>query len=116
MSDPFRIVDLRSRIMKSAALILLVGLMGVIGYLQFGTVITGGRIVEAEVIRIGTAPTGGVAGANVPVLTVRMPDRSIRQLNATWADVRDCRAGRSISIRQQGAALLVGRPGCDTND
>ena len=116
MTDPFRTVALRGRIMKAGALLVLAGLMAAIGYLQFGTVITGGRVVEAEVLRIGTRPTGGVAGANVPVLVVRMPDRSIRQLKATWADLKDCKAGRSISIRQQGAALLVGRPGCDTTD
>ena len=88
--------------------------MVVIGYLKFGTVITDGRAVEAEVLRLGTQPTGSVAGADLPVLTVRMPDGSVRQVQATWADVNACKPGRSISILQQGTAVLVGRPGCNT--
>jgi hypothetical protein len=100
--------------MKAGALIALTGFVVVTGYLKFGTVITDGRAVKAEVLRIGTRPTGGVAGANLPVLTVRMPDGAIRQVRATWADINDCRPGRSISIIQQGTAVMVGRPGCDT--
>ena len=102
--------------MKAGALIILTGFVILIGYLEFGTVITGGREVKAEVLRLGTRPTGSVGGANLPVLTVRMPDGSIRQVKATWADVNDCKPGRSISILQQGNALVVGRPGCNTTD
>ncbi len=114
MTDPFRTVAFRARIMKASALIILIGFVVVIGYLEFGTVITDGRAMKAEVLRVGTRPTGRVAGANLPVLTVRMPDGSIRQVLATWADVSDCKPGRSISILQQGTAVLVGRPGCNT--
>jgi len=114
MTDPFKTVAFRSRTVKASALIVLTGIVVAIGYLKFGTVITGGRAVKAEVLRLGTRPTGGVAGANLPVLTVRMPDGSIRQVRATWADVNDCKPGRSISILQQGTAVLVGRPGCYT--
>lgn len=102
--------------MQVGALIILGGFLILSAYLKFGTVITSGHEVNAEVLRLGTRPTGSVAGANLPVLTVRMPDGSIRQVKATWADVNDCKPGRSISIVQQGPALIVGRPGCNTTD
>ncbi len=113
MTDSFRNVPFRAGIMKAGALIVLTGLMVVIGYLQFGTVITDGREVKAEVLRLGTQPTGGVAGAILPILTVRMPDGSVRQVMATWPDVNDCKPGRSISIVEKGTAVRVGRPGCN---
>ena len=113
MADPFRSVALGARIMKAGALMILTGLIVLIGYLQFGTVITDGRVVQAEVLGLGTYPTGRVAGANLPIVTVRLPDGSVRQVRATWADVNDCKPGRSISILQQGTAVLVARPGCE---
>ena len=112
MTDPFRNVAFRGRIVKASALIVLTGLLIVLGSLQFGTVITNGREVKAEVLRLGTQPTGGVGGASLPILTVRMPDGAVRQVMATWPDVNDCKPGRWISIVEKGTAVRVGRPGC----
>jgi hypothetical protein len=116
MTDPFRPVAVRARLITAGALIGLTAFVVGFGYLKFGTVMTHGRVVKAEVLHLGSRPTGGVAGANLPILTVRMPDGSIRQVPATWGVVNDCRPGRSISIIQNGTAVLVGRPGCDTTD
>ena len=113
MTDPFRNVAFWARILKAGALVALIGVMVVLGYLQFGTAITDGRAVTAEVLRLGTRPTGSVGGANQPVLTVRMPNGSVRQVMATWADIDDCKPGRSISIIEKGSVVLVGRPGCN---
>ena len=112
MADPFRTLALRSRVMKAGALVLLAIFLGAIAYLQFGSVVTEGRDVKAEVLRLGTYPVAGVAGGNLPIVTVRLPDGSIREVRATWADVNDCMPGRWISLVQRGTALQVGQPGC----
>ena len=84
-----------------------------IAFLQFGTVMIGGTLVRAEILRLGRRPVAGVAGGNLPVVTVRMADGTVRQVQATWADVEDCVPGRWLSLVKSGAALQFGRPGCN---
>jgi poly(3-hydroxybutyrate) depolymerase len=93
-------------------LLLLAALLFAVSYLRFGAAATAGQVVEAEVLRLGTHPVARVAGGDLPILTVRLPDGSVRDVQATWAEVNRCRPGRSISLLQQGSALRVGRPGC----
>ena len=112
MSDAFRAVALRERVTKAFALLLLVAVVAVIAFLEFGSVVTDGHVVKAEVLSVGARPAARVAGGDLPILTVRLPDGSVREVQATWADVDDCKAGRSISLLQQGTALQVGRAGC----
>jgi len=80
--------------------------------LRFALPITQGHELQAEVLRVGTHPAAGVAGGDLPILTVRLPDGAVRDMQATWADVGGCKTGSSISLLQQGDALQVGRPGC----
>ena len=112
MADPFRIAALRSRIIAAGGLVLVAALIVAVSYLDFGMPITNGHQVQAEVLRLGTRPAARVAGGDLPILTVRMPDGAVRIVQATWADVGGCKTGRSISLLQQGDALRVGRPGC----
>jgi hypothetical protein len=112
MGDPFRTAALRAQIIAACMLVLLAALIVAVSYLEFGMPITNGHIVEADVLRVGTRPAARVAGGDLPILTVRMPDGSERDVQATWADVGGCKNGRSISRLDQGNALQVGRPGC----
>ena len=112
MADPFRSLTLQGRIKAGGALVLLAALMFVVSYLRFGSAMTAAQVVEAEVLRLGARPVAAVRGGDLPILTVRLPDGSVRDVQATWADVRRCRPGRSISLLQQGSALRIGRPGC----
>ena len=96
----------------AGALVLLAALVFAISYLDFGLAVTEGHAVKAEVLRLGTRPAARVSGGDLPILTVRLPDGSIRDVQATWADVNGCKAGRSISLLQRGNALQVGQPGC----
>ena len=112
MTDPFRTVALRGRIIAAGALVLVIALILAVSYLDFGMPITDGHEVQAEVVRVGTRPAARVAGGDLPTLTVRLPDGAVRDVQATWADVGGCKIGRSISLLQQGEALQVGRPGC----
>lgn len=112
MTDPFRSLALQGRIKAGGALVLLAALIFAISYLRFGTAVTDGQVVKAEVLRLGTHPTARVAGGDLPILTVRLPDGSVQDVQATWADVNRCRPGLSISLLQQGSALQVGRLGC----
>ena len=100
--------------MTAGALVLLVALIYAKAYLNFGNVVTDGEVVKAEVLRLGTRPVARVAGGELPILTVRLPDGSVRQVKATWPHVKDCKRGRWISILQHGTALQVGTPGCYT--
>lgn len=72
--------------------------------------------MKAEVLRLGMHPVGGVAGGDLPILAVRLPDGSVRDVEATWADVNDCKPGRWISLLQHGIAVQIGQPGCKTRD
>jgi hypothetical protein len=112
MVDLFRIAALRSRIIGAGALVLVAALIIAVSYLDVGMPITNGHEVQAEVLRVDTHPAARVAGGDLPILTVRLPDGAVRDVQATWADVGGCEAGRSISLLQQGDALQVGRPGC----
>ena len=112
MVDPFRTAALRGRIIAAGALVLVAALIVAISYLELGMPITNGHEVQAEVLRVGTHPAARVAGGDLPILTVRLPDGAVRDVQATWEDVGGCRTGRSISLLQQGNALEVGRPGC----
>jgi hypothetical protein len=112
MTDPFRTAALRSRIIGAGALVLLTALIVGTSYLQFGTPVTDGQAVQAEVLSVGSRPAARVAGGDLPILTVRLPSGSVRDVQATWADVSGCKTGRSIFLLQHGHALVVGRPGC----
>jgi hypothetical protein len=112
MTDPFRTAALRARITAAGALAFIAALILAISSLHFGTAVTHGQVVKAEVLRLGTHPAARVAGGDLPIITVRLPDGSIRDVQATWADVNGCKPGRSISLLQQGKALQVGQPGC----
>jgi len=116
MTEAYRTVAVRQRITKAGALVVLLGFVIAISYLEFSTVVPKGRIVKAEVLRLGTRPVARVAGGDLPIITVRLPDGSVREVQATWADVNNCEAGRFISLVQQGTALQVGRPGCNNAD
>jgi hypothetical protein len=112
MTDPFRTVATRGRFIAAGALVLVAALIVAVSYLDFGMPITNGHEVQARVLRVGTHPAAGIAGGDLPILTVRLPNGAVRDVQATWADVGACKTGRSISLLEQGDALQVGRPGC----
>ena len=112
MTDPFRTLVIRRRIIAGILLLLVAALIVAVSYLDFGMPITNGHEVQAQVLRVGTRPAARAAGGDLPILTVRLPNGAVRDVQATWADVDGCKTGSSISLRQQGDALQVGRPGC----
>jgi hypothetical protein len=105
-----------THIVKAGVFVLGAALLCAVSFLRFSTVVTSGRVVKAEVLRLGTYPAGRVAGGDLPIFTVRLPDGSIRDVQATWADVNGCKPGRWISLLQDGLALQVGQPGCKATD
>lgn len=112
-ADPFEADAVRERINNGLLLILLAAFLCGLAYLEFGLVLTHGTPIKAEVVRVATYPAGRVAGGDLPILTVRLPDGSTREVLATWPDVDNCAPGGWISLVQQGRALQVGRPGCN---
>ena len=102
-------------IKKAVGLVLLLALAFTIACLTFSTAVTSGTDVKAEVLNFGMVPAARVAGGDLPILTVRLADGSIRVVRATWADVDNCMPGRWISLVRKGSALQVGVPGCKTH-
>jgi hypothetical protein len=114
MVDPFRTISIRERTGQIVGLAVLIAFIGAISYLFVRPDLTGGRSVEAELVRVGTYSASGAMGGDLPILTVRLPDGSIRQVRLSWAAASNCIPGRWISLLQRGSTLQVGRPGCKT--
>jgi hypothetical protein len=99
---------------RTAGLMALVtAILWALTWFSFQGLLTGGTPIKAEVLRVATYPAGKVAGGELPILTVRLPDGSTREVLATWPDVDNCAPGGWISLVQQGRALQVGPPGCN---
>lgn len=113
MVDPFRTTAIRERSTQVFLVALLVAGTCLGSYLMVRPYVTEGRIVRAEVVRVGMYDTGEAAGGNLPILTVKLADGSNRQVTSSWAAVKDCAPGRWIALLQRGTALQVGRPGCE---
>jgi hypothetical protein len=111
--DPFRTTAVRERFTQVFLLGVLVAATCFGSYLVVRPYVTEGRIVRAEVVRVGMYDTGGAAGGNLPILTVKLADGSNREVTSSWAAVKDCVPGRLIDLLQRGTALQVGRPGCE---
>lgn len=112
MVDPFRTSSTRERIAQAVGLFLLIAFTCVVSYLMVRPDLTQGRLVRAQIVRVGMYSVGEGMGGELPILTVRLPDGSIRQVKSSWAAVNDCLPGRWISLLQRGSALQVGLPGC----
>jgi hypothetical protein len=113
MVDPLETFIIEDRIKQASGLVLLLLAACALAYLKFSTVVTNGGVVKAEVLHVGMYPAGRLAGGDLPILTVRLPDGSTRVVRATWQDVDHCAPGRWISLLQNGTALQVGVPGCN---
>lgn len=110
-ADPFHAEILRERLTRAGGLLLLLAFMGALVWLVASTDFRRERDVEATVVRLGTYPDPLETG-DLPILTVRLLDGSIRQLPASWPAVNRCQPGSSISLLQLGSRLRVGLRGC----
>jgi hypothetical protein len=114
MVDPFRSIIVRERADQAIALCLLVafGLLAAVLAFWPSTYVTDGRVIEATVVRIGTYAVGEGSGGDLPILTVRFPNGSIRQVKASWSTAGNCMPGSHVSLLQRGTALQVTLRGC----
>jgi len=111
-ADPFQAEALRERLTRARGLLLLFAYMGVLLLLVLSTDFRHEREIEAIVVRLGTYPDPLETG-DLPILTVRLPDGSIRQLRTSWPAVNRCETGSSITLLQLGSRLRVGLRGCN---
>jgi hypothetical protein len=110
-ADPFQAEAFWERLTRARGLLLLFAYMGALLLLVVSTDFRHERDVEAIVVRLGTYPDP-LATGDLPIVTVRLPDGSIRQLRASWPAVNRCGPGSSISLLQLGRRLRVGLGGC----
>jgi hypothetical protein len=106
------IVRERAKQAVGLGLIIALALFGALSVFWPRTYVIHGQLVEGTVIRIGTYPTSGVYGGELPVLTVRMPNGSIRQIKASWSTAGKCLPGSQVPLVQHGTALQIGLRGC----
>ena len=113
MIDAFRTIVIRERVTQAVGFGLMIVFLGALWYVWVHTDVSDGRIIEAEVLKLQTysAPSG--MGGDLPILMVRLPDGSIREVPASWAAVGNCMPGRWVQLLQRGTALQVGLRGCN---
>jgi hypothetical protein len=116
MVDSSRTIIIRERVHHLIGLGLLVIAAFLAALLAFWppTYVTDGQLVQATVVRIWMHSTGEGSGGDLPILAVRLPDGSIRQVPASWATAGNCLPGSQVGLRQHGSALQVGLRGCRT--
>ena len=115
MRDPLRSIIFRERARKAVCLglLLLFALVAGVSLFWPPTYVTNGQLLEATVVRVGSYPAGKALGGELPILTIRLPNGSIRQVRASWSTAGECMPGSRVPIVQHGIALQVGLSGCE---
>ena len=114
MANSLKSIIVRERAKRAGGLGLLIvfALLGALLVFWPPTYVSEGRLVEATVVRIESYPAAGVNGGELPILTVRLPNGSIRQVKASWATAGKCTPGSQVPLLQRGTALQVALRGC----
>src|SRR3954451_23263241 len=98
MMDQLKSIIIRQRARQAVALGLIVFLAISASIFEFWprTYVTDGQFVEATVVRVGTYPVSGAYGGDLAILTIRLPNGSIRQVRASWSTAGKCMTGSQI--------------------
>ncbi|MFL6725747.1 MAG: hypothetical protein ACJ8FS_04430 [Sphingomicrobium sp.] len=114
MKESLKSIILRDRAKQAVGLglLLVLALLAALSLFWPPTYVTDGQIVEATVLRIGTYAVGSGYGGDLPIVTVRLPNGSIRQVKASWSTAGNCVPGGRVALLQRGTALQVGLRGC----
>jgi hypothetical protein len=112
VADPLRTFAIRQRAIQALWLCLLIICVGAISYFLVRPYISEGALIKAEVVRVESYPVSAAMGGDLPILVVRLPNGSVRQVTSSWEVVDDCMPGRWITLLQRGPALRIGPPGC----
>jgi hypothetical protein len=73
--------------------------------------VSNGREVKATILKVGTY-TDPLGTGDSPILTVQLPDGSIRQVPTSWPAANGCAPGSAVSLLQRGTALQVSLRAC----
>src|SRR3954453_14868975 len=111
MVDPFQAVARREQVMKAGQLALLMAILSIAIFSWVRSDVSNGREVMGAVVSIGTYPDPLGTG-DLPILTIRLANGSIREVRASWRAANGCAPGSRVSLLQIGAALQVGLRGC----
>jgi hypothetical protein len=112
MKDPFKAHANSERLKFVFVMILLLVPVTALAILLDPTKGGGGDEVQAEVLGFGTRAT---LRGDQPLLTLRLPNGSIRQIPASRKAVQGCKKGSRISLIQRAGFLGVGIRGCYTH-
>lgn len=109
MSDPFSYQIRFERRRAGIWLLILAVFPAAISFLFSRAWDPRGQLVEARVLHFGNRAT---KYGDRPVVTVRLNNGSIRQIQTTWPALHNCQPGDRISLLQRGTALNVGVRAC----
>ena len=111
MADPFQAVARRERIAKAGWIALLIALLCAVFLSWFLGDVSKGHEVKATILRVGTY-ADPLGTGDSPVLTVQLPDGSVREVPTSWRAANGCAPGRAVSLLERGTALQVSLRGC----
>lgn len=108
-SDPFRSAIVRDRLIKVGGSLLLLSFFAILILIASRNDFRHAAPVDAVVVRLGTQPDDI---GEIPILTVRLGDGSIRQFRTSWAAVKWCDPGSRVSLLKRRNNLQVALKGC----
>jgi hypothetical protein len=111
MAEPLRAQIWAERMRSGVWLLALLAVVATVLFVEDRLWNPQGQLIEARVIQSGIR-----AGKyrNTPIVTVRLADGSVREVQARWASsLRGCQSGDRIALVQRGSALTIGVKGCN---
>jgi hypothetical protein len=113
MADPLRREAAKERLRAALYLLLLVIPLAAVAFYAAWSTTGSPKQINAVVVRIATYAdyTG-----DLPVVTVRLENGSVRQFPTSWAAVSHCKPGSKISLVETQNRLRIGLPGCKANE
>lgn len=112
MAEAFSEHVRRERLKSAGWLIVLLIFLAALAYGLSWVMNPEGKLVEGRVERFGTRATDI---GDLPVVTVQLPDGSVRQVETSRALIKGCSRGDRIALVQRGTALRVGIRACNTS-
>lgn len=109
--DPFRDEITRDRVTQAVGVLLLLAFLSALILVVPLNDFRRAKSIHAVVLRLGTYPDE--TAGDLPILTLRMRNGSIRQVRTSWSGAKWCAPGTRVWLLQRGSNLQVALRGCE---